>query len=65
MWLSGRWCTTCRTVHPPGRYGVSSWPPVNAETVRRRSAGSAAMSSIQAATWSWVTGSGDKDSPMG
>ena len=56
MWLSGRWWTTCRTVHPPGRYGVSSWPSANGETARRRSAGSAAMSAIQASTRSRVTG---------
>ena len=23
-WLSGTWCTTCRRVQPPSRYGVSS-----------------------------------------
>ena len=40
MWLSGTWCTTCRTVQPPGRYGVSSSrsdPPLHerAEPSRR------------------------------
>ena len=36
MWLSGRWCTTCRTVQPFGRYGVSSWLSVSGATARRQ-----------------------------
>ena len=39
MWLSGTWCTTCRTVHPPGRYGVSSWASLRPATAARIRAG--------------------------
>ena len=35
MWLSATWCTTWRTVQPPGRYGVSSCASVRPVTAAR------------------------------
>ena len=48
MWLSATWCTTWRTVQPPGRYGVSSCASVRPATAARIRRGSAAMSSMAA-----------------
>jgi hypothetical protein len=47
MWLSGTWCTTWRTVQPPGRYGVSSCGSRRPRTAARSAAGAAAMSAIR------------------
>src|SRR5262245_26534663 len=43
MWLSGTWCTTWRTVHPPGRYGVSSAASDNPLTSDRIRAGNCSI----------------------
>lgn len=45
-WLSGTWCTTCRTVQPSGRYGVSSCASSNPLMARRRLAGAAVITAI-------------------
>ena len=47
-WLSGTWCTTCRTVQPSGRYGVSSCASFRPRTAARSLAGVAAIASMAA-----------------
>src|SRR5437773_9530863 len=65
MWLSGTWCTTCLTVHPPGRYGVSSCSGDRPATAARSCAGVSAIWSIQrpscsvpgaASNWNFLIG---------
>ena len=41
-------CTTCRTVHPPGRYGVSSCASVSLATAAESFLGSSAIVAIAA-----------------
>jgi hypothetical protein len=58
MWLSGTWCTTWRTVHPPGRYGVSScW----SSSPRTASRNRAPASEILVMHWGRVEGSTGAD----
>src|SRR6185436_1037490 len=65
MWLSGTWWTTCRTVQPPSRYGVSSAASSRPATASRMRAGAAAMMSIIAPRSSGESSSRRWNVPMG
>jgi len=62
---SARWCTTCRTVHPPGRYGVSSRSSDKPATAARSRAGDSASCCRSWRLASSSTGAPASNGPIG